>query len=148
MGTRKAPPISVFILPAVLLSVIGLGGLYWIIRYALPTVGYRWLFFFLLPMAISGPLMPIVAFLHRRFPGEPPAKVRTIVRESVLAGLFISVLAWLQLGRALSEFLAIGILIIIVVIGIVTRLWEKSRWEPEPESVEDIKTAEKVSRKR
>lgn len=139
---------TVFILPAVLMSVIGLGGLYWVIRYTLPTVGYRWLFFFLLPMAISGPLMPIVAFLHRRFPGEPPAKVSTIIRESILAGLFISMLAWLQLGRALSEFLAISILIIIVVIGIVMRLWEKSRWEPEPESVDEMIASGKAARKR
>jgi hypothetical protein len=145
MGQRKPPPVFVFILPAILISAMGLGGLYWVIRYTLPTVGFRWLFFFLLPMAISGPLMPVIAFLHQRFPSDPPAKVTTVIRESILGGLFISILAWLQLGRVLSEFLGVGILVIIVVIGIVMRAWEKSRWEPEPDSDADMGSTKKAT---
>ena len=118
------------IITSVLIAFIGWIGLFFLIQYTQPFLGPRWLFFFLLTMAISGTALPIVYFLNIRFPNDPPANTSVIIRQTVWFAIFFDLLAWLQLGRVLNS-----ILIVVIAIGIITienliRLVERSRWQP------------------
>ncbi|HEY9087157.1 MAG TPA: hypothetical protein VIO36_03230 [Anaerolineaceae bacterium] len=124
-------PFLPIFLVGVFLALVGWGGLVLLILTTLPTIVPRWLFFFLLTLAASGTALPIIAFLHRRFPSDPPAETGVIVREAVLAGVFADLAAWLQLGKVLNAplagFLAAGIL----VIEILLRMYERTRFKPK-----------------
>ncbi|MCK6584379.1 MAG: hypothetical protein L6Q49_14885, partial [Anaerolineales bacterium] len=50
------------------LAAIGWGGLYLVITMTLPFVWSRWGFFALLLMALTGTALPVVYYLHQRFP--------------------------------------------------------------------------------
>jgi hypothetical protein len=95
-----------------------------------PTLGPRWMFFFLSVLALTGTAMPLVAVLHRRFPGDPPAPPGVIVRQAIWFGIYLPTLAWLQLGRALSFSLAFLLALGLTLIEWLIRLRERSRWEP------------------
>ncbi len=113
-----------------ILAAIGLAGLFYVICMLLPTLGPRWLFFFFLVLVISGLVMPIVSFLHTRFSSNPPSSPGVIVRQSIWAGIFVSVLAWLQLGRVLDTPRAVFLAIGIMVIEILLRMRERSQFQP------------------
>ena len=130
MNSKLSPPVQDFFPAAFLLVVAGWGGLIYLIRTTLPTLGPRWVFFFLVVLAMSGTFLPLVASLNRRFPSSPPAKHMAAMREATMLGMFVSTLAWLQLGRVLTPAL---VLILALGIGFVEwmiRLREASRWEP------------------
>jgi hypothetical protein len=80
------------------LILIGFGGLYFIITQTLPFVPARWAFFAFMFMGLTGIALPIVYFLHKRFPSEPLAESNVIMRQSFWVGVYGSTLAWLQLG--------------------------------------------------
>ena len=122
--------IKVFIIPAILMILIGWGGLFLLIFFTLPTLGMRWLFFFFAVIAITGTVMPLIAFLHIRFPAKPPVPVAVIVRESLWVGAYFPMLAWLQIGRVLTAGLAILIAVCMIAIEWAIRLRERSRWNP------------------
>ncbi|MEA3349690.1 MAG: hypothetical protein U9Q82_03625, partial [Chloroflexota bacterium] len=127
------PPSTIksFLATAFILAVIGWGGIAVVIIYTLPTLGPRWLFFFLGMLAISGTVLPIMAFLNRRFPSTPPLQRRTtVLREAILVGIYVSTLAWFQLGRALTFPLAIVFALGLGALEWLLRLRENSRWEP------------------
>lgn len=54
-----------------------------------------------------------------------------IVREAILAAIFIDLLIWLQLGRVLSLPLAVGIGFGVIVIELAIRLTERSRFRAD-----------------
>ncbi len=127
---RPFRSVGVFLPTAFLMIAIGWGGLILLIFLTLPTLGMRWLFFFCAVLAISGIFMPLIAFLHLRFPGKPPATVAVVVRESLWAGAYFPMLAWLQIGRVLTVGLGILIAISMIAIEWAIRLRERSRWDP------------------
>ena len=130
MKSNISSPVKDFLFTAFFLALIGWIGLVAVVFRTLPTLGPRWLFFFLLVLAITGSILPATAFLNRRFPTTPPAKRVTVLREALLVGFFIAALTWLQLWRVLTPAL---ILLLALGIGFVEwmiRLWEGSRWEP------------------
>lgn len=128
--TNAYSGVRVFLPTALLMMAIGWGGLILLILLTLPTLGMRWLFFFCAVIAISGTFMPLIAFLHLRFPGKPPATVAVVVRESLWAGAYFPMLAWLQIGRVLTVGLAVLIAICMIAIEWAIRLRERSRWDP------------------
>ena len=91
-----------FGIPALVLTVIGWGGLFIIITQTLPYVWARWGFFVFIFMGLTGIALPIVYFLHQRFPSEPPAESNVIMRQSFWVGGYGATLAWLQLGRLVT----------------------------------------------
>jgi hypothetical protein len=115
---------------ALLLALVGWAGLAYLFIFTLPTLGPRWLFFFLIVVAVSGIFLPLVAFLNRRFPTQPPATANTLLREASLVSIYFATLAWLQLGRVLTMPLVLLLAFGLVLVEFLIRLREKSRWEP------------------
>jgi hypothetical protein len=91
-----------FLPAAIFLALVGWGGLAALIFYTLPTLGPRWLFFFLAVIALTGTSLPVVYFFNRRFPSTPPAEPGVYLRQAIWVGVYAGTLAWLQLGRMLS----------------------------------------------
>ncbi|MEW6405885.1 MAG: hypothetical protein AB1649_29180 [Chloroflexota bacterium] len=130
MNSNNTPPVKDFLFTAILLALVGWAGLATVVFQTLPMLGPRWLFFFLLVLAITGTTLPATAFLNRRFPTTPPARRTTVLREALLVGFFIATLAWLQLWRVLTPALILLLALGIGFIEWMIRLWEGSRWEP------------------
>jgi hypothetical protein len=115
---------------ALLLSITGWGGLFFLILYLKPDLIPRWLFFFLTVFAITGTFLPGVAFINRRFPSQPAPTYSVILREAILVAIYISTLIWLQLGRVLTLSLVLLLAFGLVLVEILIRLREKARWQP------------------
>jgi hypothetical protein len=112
------------------LMIVGWGGLYWLITQTLPLVWPRWGFFVLSLMAITGTVLPIVYFFHRRFPSEKPAESNVIVRQALWFGVYGATLAWLQLGRLVTVYVILGLAGGLIAIEYFMRLREKAHWKP------------------
>ncbi|MBT3391128.1 MAG: hypothetical protein HN413_12040 [Chloroflexi bacterium] len=130
MNQNNTPSVGFYIPAAIILSIGGWGGLLAVIYYTLPTLGPRWLFFFLLVLGVSGLVLPISAYLNRRFPSKPPATVFTVIREALLVAFFAAALIWLQIGRVLTPALVILFGLSIGGVELLIRLRERSRWNP------------------
>ncbi len=130
MSSQSSPPVRSFIPAAMILALIGWGGLYALINFTIPTVGPRWLFFFLSVLALSGTSLPAVAFLNKRFPTEPPVSSSVIIREALWIGIYFPTLAWLQLGRVLTPTLTLLLAVGLIAIEILLRMRERSQWRP------------------
>jgi hypothetical protein len=128
--TNYSPPVRIFIPAALFLGLIGWGGLIFLVFYALPTLGPRWLFFFTGVMAFTGTMLPIVAYLHLRFPSTPPVTSGIIFREAILAGIYLPTLAWMQIGRVLTVGLAALLAIGLLILELLLRVRERSKWKP------------------
>jgi len=119
-------------LPAILiLSLSGWGGLALLILLAVPTIGPRWLFFFLGVLALTGTSLPIIYYFNKRFPSEPPVDKGAILRQAIWIGIYGSAVAWLQMGRVLNTGLAVILAGAFILIELLLRLWERSHWKPK-----------------
>jgi hypothetical protein len=130
MKSNTSPRVANFLPAAIILFVLGWGGLIALIITTLPTVGPRWLFFFLCVLAITGTMLPIIAFLNRRFPSTPAPTAIVVVRQSLWFAIYGATLIWLQMGRVLNPALAILLAIGLGLIEFLLRLSEKSQWKP------------------
>lgn len=118
------------IITSLIIALIGWVGIFFLLQYTQPFLGPRWLFFFLLTMAISGTTLPLVYFLNLRFPSDPPANTSVIIRQAIWFAIFVDLLAWLQLGRVLNSILVVVIALGIIAIENLIRLVERSHWQP------------------
>jgi hypothetical protein len=117
-------------LPSTLtLIILGWGGLAALLYFSLPFVWSRWGFFVFGIMALTGTALPIVYFLNRRFPSDPPAESNVIVREAIWAGVFFATLAWLQLGKLVTLYVILGLAGGIVAAEYFIRVREKANWK-------------------
>jgi len=130
MKSNPSLRVANFLPAAFILFVLGWGGLIALTVISLPTVGPRWLFFFLSVLAITGTVLPITAFLNRRFPSAPPPSPMVVVRQALWFAVYGSTLLWLQMGRVLNPALAILLAIGLGLIEFLLRLSEKSQWKP------------------
>jgi len=130
MDDNLSPSAKSFIPTAVILIIVGWGGLIYLFQNTLPTVGPRWLFFFLAVLALTGTVLPAVAFLNRRFQSTPPATTGVILRQSLWIGIYFPTLAWLQIGRTLTPALAFLLAVGLVLVEILLRMRERSQWNP------------------
>lgn len=118
---------------SLVLTLIGWVGLYVIIWHTVPILGWRWMFFFLGVLALTGPAIPVTYYLNQRFPSDPPVEGMVIVRQALWVGVLGSTLAWMQLGRVLTPALALILAGVFVLIEFLLRLFERSRWNPKGE---------------
>ena len=126
----SSPSVKSTIPSASILAILGLLGLVYLFKSTLPTLGPRWLFFFFGVLAVTGFFLPVSAFLNIRFPSKPEANRKVVVREASIMGIFFTTLAWLQLGRVLTPGLGFLIAGCLILVEILMRLRERSRWEP------------------
>lgn len=130
---KQLPPWQTTWITGLVLGGIGWIGLALVFFLTVPLLGPRWLMFFLATLAFTGPALPAVHYLHRRFPSKPPANGTVLVREALLVGAYVDVLIWLQFGKALNfaeaAFIAVGV----VAIELIIRWREKSTWVPPAE---------------
>ncbi len=131
METQKLPPFLPFIFTAAILFVIGAGGLFWLVTTTLPFLGPRWLFFFLLTLAVCGIALPVIYFFHWRFPAKVGTNASVIIRQAIWVGIYFDIITWLQLGRVLSFTLVVFLAVGLIVIEFGLRLSEKSRFTPK-----------------
>lgn len=110
------------------LMAVGWGGLAYLIFFTLPTLGMRWLFYFLAVLAFTGTTLPIIVFLHIRFPGKKPTPVSSVVRQALWAGIYFPTLAWLQVARVLTAGLAVFIALCFSIIEVALTMRERSLW--------------------
>jgi hypothetical protein len=121
---------SQYLFTGFMLALIGWAGLALLFIFTQPTLGPRWLFYFLILIALSGTALPIIAFFHLRFPGDLPVDGAVIVRQAIWVGVFADIIAWLQLGRILSSIVFIFLAGGFILIEFLLRLRERSRWKP------------------
>jgi hypothetical protein len=132
---RRLPSFSSFIPFALFMFLVGWGGIVYLVIFTLPTLGPRWLFFFLTTIAMTGTGLPIVVFLNIRFPSIPPIDTPVVIRQASWMGVYSGIVVWLQLGRILTPSIGMLIAFGLVIIETLIRMREKSQWKPvaEPE---------------
>ena len=126
----ELPSFRPFILPTLILILTGWGGVASLVFLTEPVVWMRWGLFVLLFLGITGIALPLVFFFHLRFPSDPPAGPRVIVRQAQWVGVYILVLLWLRRGELLTLWLTLGLAGGLLAIEWLIRLRERARWEP------------------
>lgn len=125
-------------LPSTLaLAIVGWGGVFGLIYFSLPFVWARWGFYVLGIMAITGTALPVVYFLNRRFPTEPPAGSKVIVRQATWVGIYFATLIWLQLGHLVTLYVILGLAGGLIATEYFTRVRERANRQP-PVTQDDI----------
>jgi hypothetical protein len=110
---------------AIVMAVIGWGGLWLLVTTTLPTAFPRWLFFVLLYLAVTGTVLPFVRFLNMRFSrSDLPPSGGVILRQSIWVGVFVVACAWLQIPRVLNPVIAFFLALSLTVIEVFLRVRE------------------------
>lgn len=130
METSQNPPFRPILITSLILLGVGLVGLFLLFSLTVPTLGPRWLLFFLLTLVGSGVALPGAYFLNLRFPSNPPAGASILLREALWVGLYIDLLVWLQFGKVLNFALGALLLFGFAVIEFLLRLRERNRFDP------------------
>jgi hypothetical protein len=125
---QNLPPFIPFLASALILAAMGLAGLFLLFNLTLPTLAPRWLFFFLTTITASGLSLPVIYFLHWRFPSPTPVTAGIIVRQAIWVGLYFDLLAWFQMGRFLTLPLGFALAAGLGAIEFAIRLAERSRF--------------------
>lgn len=110
------------------MAIVGWLGLLLLLNTTLPTVGPRWLFFFLLTLATTGTSLPFIWLLHRRFAPDTKAPSTTLLRQALLLTLFIELCTWLQINRSLTLSLAILLALGLIILGWLARILDRGTW--------------------
>jgi hypothetical protein len=128
---ERVPPDHVGVLfSAVVMVVVGVGGLYLLVTTQPPRLaGQLWLFFVLLHITITGMAIPILRYVNVRLTPLnvplPPGGI--IVRQSVWVGLYSVICAWLQIPRVLTPIVAVLLALVFIAIEVFLRFRELPR---------------------
>lgn len=130
MKEQPSPNYSGLMLAAILLSTAGCGGLFLLLTGTRPTLGPRWLFYFLGTAGITGIALPFLWLLNKRFHPETPALPLVLLRRALFVGLYAAICIWLEMNRMLN--LSLALLLALGLIGIewFLHLVERSIWRP------------------
>ena len=117
------------LLAAMLMMLIGWGGLAHLVTATRPRIGGEiWLFFALLQIAVTGTSIPFWRFLSLYFvpAGEaaPPAGV--IARRGIWTGMLAVACAWLLIPRALSLPIVLILALFLVAVELILRSRERA----------------------
>ncbi|RPI88580.1 MAG: hypothetical protein EHM41_00720 [Chloroflexi bacterium] len=129
-ATASSPSVLSFLPASIFLMLTGWGGLAAVIYMFPPLVWPRWAFFFFGVLACTGTALPVVAFLNRRFPSNPPPTPGVIMRQAAWFGVYFPMLAWLRWPRLLTPTLALLLAFGLLLIEWLLRLRENSQWRP------------------
>ena len=131
MSDQTSSEYRSLMIAAILLATFGWIGLFILLNTTLPTVGPRWLFFFLLSITSTGTSLPFIWLLHRRFDRDRPAPSRVLLRQGLWVGLYASLSIWLQINRTLNLSLSLLLGAGIIAFEWFLRLLERSTWKPQ-----------------
>ena len=131
MSELSSPDYRSLMIAAIILAAFGWLGLYLLLITTLPTVGPRWLFFFLWTIATTGTAIPFIWLLHRRFSSSQPARSSILLRQGLWVGLYATICIWLQINRSLTIPLALLLVTGLVAIEWFLRLLERSTWRSD-----------------
>ena len=126
---KKEGLLPIFLFSGILM-LIAWTGLGLVILYLPPTIGPRWLFFFLLFLAVSSMTVPVFYLINQRLERDRQIGFFPTIRESLELAFYVNLLVWLQFGRVLDVVTAILILAVIAAIEILIRIFERSRFIP------------------
>lgn len=133
------PTFRPYIIPILILLLLGWGGLSFVALYTLPFVWARWGFFALWVIALTATAFPILYFIATRFSSEK-LEPQALVRRALWVGVYGATLAWLQLARLVNVYLILGLAFGLIAIESLLRLRERARWHA-PEMDDDDQPA-------
>lgn len=133
MDRSQYPPFRPILITSLSLLGVGIVGLVVLFSLTVPTLGPRWLLFFLVTLAGSGLALPGAYFLNLRFPSTPPADANILIREALWVGLYLDLVIWLQFGKVLNFALGVLLMAGFAVIEFLLRLRERNRFIPGSE---------------
>jgi hypothetical protein len=125
------PPFRTILAFSIFLFAVGVVGLVVLFSLTTPTLGPRWLMFFLTTFGAAGVFLPLAYFLHLRFPNNPPADGMVLIREALFFSAYCDFMLWLKLGGVLNFAMVVFIFIGFVAIELIVRLRERSKWNPQ-----------------
>jgi hypothetical protein len=73
-------------------------------RFTLPTLWPRWTFFALTVIAFTGTALPVSFLVNQRFLSNAAS---VVTRQAIWVGMYVAILAWLQIGRILNFSIAL-----------------------------------------
>ena len=124
------PPFSKIFITSLLLSILGLGGLAFIFIALEPTLGPRWMFYFFLTMAGTGLALPAAYIIQRRL-AKQYVPARVLIREGLFFGIYLDLLAWLQIGRIASNLVIFLLASGMVLLEVFLRMAEKATFRAD-----------------
>ena len=131
MKTKKfLPPFGKIFIIALFLSIIGGSGLLFTLLFLEPRLGPRWLFFFFLVIFGAGAALPLTFVIQRRFANQV-VQSNILIREASLFGIYLALLAWLQLGRVLNNLIVVIIGIGFLLFEMLLRMAEKATFKAD-----------------
>jgi hypothetical protein len=124
------PSFGKILITSFLLSFIGMGGIAFILFSFEPTLWPRWLFYFFLTLAGTGVALPLVYILqHRLAKKYVPGFV--LIREGLFFGIFLDLLAWLQIGRIASNLVIFLLAGGLILLEVFLRMAEKATFKAD-----------------
>jgi hypothetical protein len=122
------PSFGKIFITSLMLSIIGLGGISFVLFTLEPTLWPRWLFYFFLTMAGTGIALPLVFIIQRRLAKKfVPGNV--LIREGLFFGIFLDLIAWLQIGRITSNLIIFLLAGGIILLEVFLRMVEKATFK-------------------
>lgn len=113
-----------------ILAGVGWVGVAALMRFTLPELGPRWLFYFCFFLGVSGIALPIVGFLNLRYRTSPPPEASVVIRQSIWAGVYGCILEWLNSGESLTMPVAVVLAVGFILIEIFLYLRDRTHWKP------------------
>jgi len=130
MRKSYLPPFGKILTTSIFLTILGGGGLVFIFIFFEPTLGPRWMFFFFLSIIGAGIALPFSYLIQRRFANQfVPGKV--LIREAIFFGIFFTLIAWLQLGRILTNLIIVVIAVGFVLLEMLLRMAENATFNAD-----------------
>jgi hypothetical protein len=140
VDTKNSSPFAAVLVTSLLLVAVGGVGLALLFILTVPTLGPRWLFFFLVTLAASGLALPFAYFFNIRFSSDPPAQSGVLLREAVFVGLYVDLVIWLRFGKVLNFAIGVFVLVAFVFIELLLRWRERNRFAPGADSEEEARS--------
>ena len=91
------------------------------------------MFFFFLTILGAGMALPLSYVIQRRFANQIVSG-RVLIREAILFGVFLTLAAWLQLGRIITNLIIVIIAIGFFLLEMLLRMAEKATFKVDEDA--------------
>jgi drug/metabolite transporter (DMT)-like permease len=119
----EKPSFRPFLVPMLLLFVVGWSGLALVMHLNPPTLWPRWAFFALIVMAFTGTALPVSFLLNQRLMSNDAG---VVARQAIWVGIYFAILAWLQIGHILNISVALWFVLGFMAIEYLIQLRERA----------------------